>query len=242
MKEILEQLVELQKVDQQLHELEALRGDLPHQVELLKQETDKVQTTLEEQQQQLQEFQKEKDMLELEIKELEEKQKKYQDQLYKVKNNREYDAVSMEIENVKDQISNKETRVYELMDLEKELENSITASKEEVIQVQDQLKAKDEDLKKRLGETETQENALRKNRDQLASKLTPRMLSTYQRIFNAKNGLAVVPVLRQGLCGGCFKNLPPQRVLEIREMKRMTLCEVCGRILIWDEEAANSEP
>ncbi|MFC1569953.1 zinc ribbon domain-containing protein [bacterium] len=96
-------------------------------------------------------------------------------------------------------------------------------------------------MKKRLGETETQENALRARRDLLANKLTPRLLSTYQRIFNAKHGMAVVPVTVQGLCGGCFKNLPPQRVLEIREMQRMNLCEVCGRILVWDEEAANTE-
>ncbi|MBN2104477.1 hypothetical protein JW835_10600 [bacterium] len=241
MKEVLEWLVELQKVDLQLKQLEALRGDLPHQVEMLTQDVNQVKTTLQEQKIQLQDFHKEKDMLELEVKELEERQKKYQDQLYQVKNNREYDAVSMEIESVKETISNKETRIIELITLEEELQKSIASSEEEESQVQNRLSDKEGDLKKRLGQTEKQEKSLRTERDKLAKKLPPRILGTYQRIFNAKNGLAVVPVMRHGLCGGCFKNLPPQRVLEIREMKRMYLCEVCGRILVWDEEAANQE-
>lgn len=241
MKEVLERLVELQKVDQRLKQLEALRGDLPHQVELLKQDVNQMKDSLQEQKNQLQDFYKEKDLLELEVKDLESKQKKYQNQLYQVKNNREYDAVSMEIENVKETISNKETRIIELITLEEELQKSIAASEDEKGQVQERLSEKEDDLKKRLSQTEKQEKSLQKERDRLAKKFPPRILGTYQRIFNAKNGIAVVPVMRQGLCGGCFKNLPPQRVLEIREMKRMHLCEVCGRILVWDEETANQE-
>jgi len=241
LKEVLERLVELQKVDQRLKQLEALRGDLPHQVELLKQDVNQMKDSLQEQKNQLQDFYKEKDLLELEVKDLESKQKKYQNQLYQVKNNREYDAVSMEIENVKETISNKETRIIELITLEEELQKSIAASEDEKGQVQERLSEKEDDLKKRLSQTEKQEKSLQKERDRLAKKFPPRILGTYQRIFNAKNGIAVVPVMRQGLCGGCFKNLPPQRVLEIREMKRMHLCEVCGRILVWDEETANQE-
>lgn len=241
MKEVLERLVELQKVDQRLKQLEALRGDLPHQVELLKQDVNQMKDSLQEQKNQLQDFYKEKDLLELEVKDLESKQKKYQNQLYQVKNNREYDAVSMEIENVKETISNKETRIIELITLEEELQKSIAASEDEKGQVQERLSEKEDDLKKRLSQTEKQEKSLQKERDRLAKKFPPRILGTYQRIFNAKNGIAVVSVMRQGLCGGCFKNLPPQRVLEIREMKRMHLCEVCGRILVWDEETANQE-
>ena len=106
MKEVLERLVVLQKVDQKLRELESLRGDLPHQVEILKQDVNKTDSELQNRKNQLIDFHKEKGVLELEIEELESRQQKYQEQLYQVKNNREYDAVSMEIENVKEQISN----------------------------------------------------------------------------------------------------------------------------------------
>ena len=241
MKEVLERLVALQKVDQKLRELESLRGDLPHQVEILKQDVNKTNSELRNQKDQLVDYHKEKSALELEIEELESRQKKYQEQLYQVKNNREYDAVSMEIENVKEQISNKQTRVIELITLEEEMEKTIEASKEAVVAVQNRLAEKEGDLKNRLGETEKEEKALLSERSKLTGKLPPRIVSSYQRIFNAKNGLAVVPVMRHGLCGGCYKNLPPQRVLEIREMKRIYLCEVCGRILVWDEEASEKE-
>jgi predicted nucleic acid-binding Zn-ribbon protein len=87
-----------------------------------------------------------------------------------------------------------------------------------------------------MAETETQEKALKAKRDALKSKVQPRLLSSYDRIRRAKNGMAVVPVVRDGCCGGCYKQLPPQRVMEIRDMDRLILCEVCGRILVWDEQ------
>ncbi|MBN1780901.1 hypothetical protein JW948_07250 [bacterium] len=242
MKDVLDRLVELQKLDQQLHQLKALRGDLPNQVQMLQQDVNQAKKNLQDQKDKLQTYRKEKDMLELEIKDLESKQKKYHDQLYQVKNNREYDAVSMEIENVKETISNKETRIIELITLDEDLEKSIQSTQNEVQEIQGQLDQKENDLKKRLGQTEVEEKKLQTERSKIASDLPPRIVSMYQRIFNAKNKIAVVPVLGHGVCGGCFKNLPPQRVLEIREMKRMNLCEVCGRILVWDEEAADKKP
>jgi predicted nucleic acid-binding Zn-ribbon protein len=139
LKEVLERLVALQKVDQKLRELESLRGDLPHQVEILKQDVSKANSELQNQKDQLVDFHKEKDALELEIEELESHLKKYQEQLYRVKNNREYDAVSMEIENVKEQISNKQTRVIELITLEEEMEKTIEESKEAVVGVHNRL-------------------------------------------------------------------------------------------------------
>ncbi len=241
MKEVLERLVELQKVDQQLRELHLLRGDLPHQVELLKQDVDQANTKLQEQKEKLQAYRLEKDALEMEIQDLESRKKKYQDQLYQVKNNREYDAVSMEIENVKEQTSNKETRIIELITLEEEIQQMIGESEDDAKQTQARLEEKEKDLERRISETEQEESQLQKDRVKLTETLNPRTVSAYQRIFNAKNGLAVVPVMRHGLCGGCYKNLPPQRVLEIREMRKMYLCEVCGRILVWDEEAAEKE-
>ena len=238
MKEVLQQLKALQKIDTQLYYLEELKGDLPVQVNNLKKEKEDFALTRQEQEEQLQSYKKERDMLNLEVKDLEDKKEKYKNQLYEVKTNREYDAVSAEIESVSDQVSNKETRVLELMSLEEDLETTIKETQEKAGELMVQLEQKEKDLGGRLANTESEEKKLQADRDVIAKKLTPRMLSSYERILKAKNGMAVAPVVKGALCGGCFKNLPPQRVLEIRQMNRMILCEVCGRMLIWD----NSEP
>ena len=240
MKEVLEQLRELQALDFKLGDLESLRGDFPQQVSRLNRELEGSVRALEEKEAALQAYQKERAMTEVDIKALEDKQKKYQSQLFEVTNNREYDAVTHEIESVKDEIEKKESRILELMDLEEDLSKGIEAAKEESDQLRSQLDVNQAELQKRMAETEKDEAALQDRRGKIVRKITPRILSSYERIRKAKNGTAVAPVIRNA-CGGCFKSLPPQRILEIRQMDRMYLCEVCGRILVWDEKVAEGQ-
>lgn len=235
MEEVLEQLIELQRLDSQILSIENMRGDLPHQVNRLNQELKEAEQNLNDIEQKLQEYQKEHDMTEMEIKELEGKKEKYQAQLFEVKNNREYDAVTHEIESVKDEIGKKETRILELMDLDKELKESLETSKEHQKEIRQKFLERKAELDKRMEETEMDEARLKDLRGKVVRKLEPRILATYERIKRAKNDIAVVPVIGNA-CGGCFKTLPPQRILEIRAMNRVYLCEVCGRILTWDEE------
>ena len=101
MKKVLEDLIVIQKLDTRLSELANLRGDLPQQVDRLRKEIEDAEKEFSEKQEKLKTFQKEKGITEMEIKALAGKKKKYQDQLFSVKNNREYDAVTHEIENVK---------------------------------------------------------------------------------------------------------------------------------------------
>lgn len=241
MRHVLEKLIELQKLDSQLQQLESLKGDLPQQVSRLQQEFGEAERTVEEKEKKLQVYQKERGMAEMEIKGLEGKQKKYQNQLFEVKTNREYDAVTHEIEAVKANIDKKECRLLELMEFEEETKKSLESTKKEIEKLRKQLSDRKEELKKRLAETEKDEAAYTDKKDKIVRRLEPRISSTYERIRKAKNGLAVVPVARSA-CGGCFKTLPPQRILEVRQMNRIYLCEVCGRILVWDEkESENSE-
>ena len=234
MQQILKQLIELQKIDTQLLELESLKGDLPQQVSLLNKQLREAEEALEDKDKKLQSYRKEKGMLEIEIKALEGKQKKYQAQLFEVKTNREYDAVTQEIEAAKADVDNKESRLLELIDMEEEITNALEKTKEEIENLKDKLNGKNHELKKRLAQTEKKEISLRDKRENIIHRLNPRIRATYERILKAKNGLAVVPVIRNA-CGGCFKTLPPQKILEIRQMNRLCLCEVCGRILVWDE-------
>ena len=100
MKKVLEELIEIQKLDTRISELESLRGDLPQQVGRLRTEIEDAEKEFSEKQEKLKVYQKEKGIIEMEIKAIAGKRKKYQDQLFSVKNNREYDAVTHELENV----------------------------------------------------------------------------------------------------------------------------------------------
>lgn len=234
MKEVLERLIQLQKLDSEILHLESLRGDLPQQVSRLTQALKEAEQDLEDTNSKSRDYQKEQDSITIDTKTLEEKKQKFQSQLFEVKNNREYDAVTHEIESVKDEIGKKETRLLELMDLSKEIKESLKNKTEHLEELGKQFKERKAELDKRLEKTEKDEAALNDQRDKIVRKLEPRILSNYERIKRAKNDLAVVPVIRNA-CGGCFKTLPPQRILEVKAMNRIYLCEVCGRILTWDE-------
>ncbi len=234
MKDVLVRLIQLQKLDSEIFHLESMRGDLPQQVSRLIQALKEAEQDLENTSNQSQDYQKEQDMITMETKALEEKKQKFQSQLFEVKNNREYDAVTHEIESVKDEIGKKETRLLELMDLSKEIKESQKNKTEHLEELHLQFRERKAELDKRLEKTEKDEIALKDQRYKIAHKLEPRIVSNYERIKKAKNELAVVPVIRNA-CGGCFKTLPPQRILEVKAMDKIYLCEVCGRILTWDD-------
>ena len=239
MQQVLIHLIKLQELDSQLKQLESLKGDLPNQVSRLSEKLSNSENGLKEDEEKLKVYQRERAMAEMEIKASEGKQTKYQTQLFNVKTNREYDAVTQEIENVKVEIGKKESRLLELMDAEDETKRTIKTVQEEVEKLKKQFGEKSAELKKRLANTEKDEAALHDQRDKVLRKLEKRIVATYDRIRKAKNGFAVVPVIRNA-CGGCFKTLPPQRIFEIRQMNHLFLCEVCGRILVWDEKKSES--
>ena len=235
MQKVLNHLIELQKLDSQFTQLESLRGDLPHQVDRLKQELTETEKSLKQNEDKLLVYQKERGITEMEIKALEGKEKKYQSQLFQVKTNREYDAVTHEIEAVKLATQNKETRILELMELEEQIKKSNEENEKEIEKLRKHLDNVSNKLGSQIAKTEKDEAKLKHEKEKIQRQLTTRYLATYERIRKAKNGIAVVPVIRHA-CGGCFKTMPPQRILEIRRMNRLFLCEVCGRILVWDDK------
>lgn len=237
MQKVLNYLKDLQELDSQLAQLESLRGDLPQQVNRLKKELKNKQDDLTSIEEQLRNYQTEKGTAEIDIKSLDEKEKQYQSQLFEVKNNREYDAVTHEIETVKSSIGEKEGRILELMDLEEAAKQSLEEGKQALDQLSSELEKTQKELDKKLAQTEKDELALKHEKEKIIRAMDNRTFAAYDRIRKNKAGVAVVPVIRNA-CGGCFKSLPPQRILEIRQMDRIKLCEVCGRILVWDEEKA----
>src|SRR5580692_4546787 len=212
--EKLTSLVMLQKIESKLDEYKILKGELPMEVSDLEDEITGLhsrQTRVEEEINGIQEFINQKKEA---IKEADALIKKYDKQSQNVKNSREFEAINKEIE---------------MQQLEVKLAKKHIGTKESV------LKNKKDELDKIIATTEKEEKHFAKLSSDAREKVEPRLLHSYDRIRgNYRNGLAVVPVLRDA-CGGCFNAIPPQRQSEIRQRKKIIVCENCGRILVDNE-------
>lgn len=161
--------------------------------------------------------------------------KKYEEQQNNVRNNREYESLSKEIEyqNLEIQVSDKHKAKYEAEITEKEAQIQDTEAK--LKELEEILGQKKEELKGIMADTEKEEAELLEQAEGLKSKVDQRLLTAFERIRkNAHNGLAIVKIERDA-CGGCFSKIPPQRQLDIALHKKIIVCEACGRIFIDDK-------
>ncbi len=239
--EKLQQLWELQQIDSKIDKIQILKGELPIEVKELEDEIEGLHTRLKNSQDEAAEMDEEiknrKNAKAL-AKELITRYEKQQDN---VKNNREYDALSKEIELQKLEIQLCDKKIADAT-VKIESKQAVLDETEKTIKEREKnLKNKKKELEKIIEETEKEEKELQKESDKQAKKVEERLLKAYTRIRGAyKNGLAVVAVLRDA-CGGCYAKIPPQRQLEIRQRKRIITCEHCGRILVaWEEPEANN--
>ncbi len=240
MKTRLANLYELQLIDSLLDELEELRGDLPLIVNELTAQMQVLQNNIDVKAAERDEAQKKRVSNDNEIADLNEKLKKYKAQLYKVRNNKEYDALTKEIDFA-------ETRIMELEEENKELENKIGTLALEINELEDEieklkkeLEEKESELKKIIQSNEKEEARLSKLREEIVSKIKKNDYNTYMRIRKARGGIAIAFVHR-GSCSGCHNMIPPQRQLEIKQNSRLYTCEGCGRILVSAEVAKEVE-
>ena len=241
MLEELKILVELQSVDGQLLALEKAKGDLPNRVLELQSQLEQLVEQQRQKTAALANTQSQRRSAEGALQMARERKKKYDEQLYSVKNNKEYDAVTAEIEMAVADIDQTETKILEAIEQEDLLKKETAELDEKLKTLQAEYDEQQAVLAQRERETRSMVEALQQQRNELAAKLRKPVLGAYQRILNGKDGLAVVEVMR-GSCGGCSTRIPPQRVMEIHEMNQIRYCESCGRILVWndsEEEAVN---
>ena len=230
--EKLQNLYELQRIDTEIDKIKTLRGELPLEVQDLEDEIAGLETRIENLKVELGELDKTASTRKMDIKKAEEAIKKYSEQLDNVRNNREYDALSKEIEFQKLEIELQEKRIGEAQKAKAEKEALMEESKKRYADKVSDLEAKKGELNDIINETHKDEESLQSKSEELAATIDERLLTAYRRIrANARNGLAVVTVDRDA-CGGCFNKIPPQRQLDIRSRKKIIVCEYCGRILI----------
>lgn len=227
-------LIELQEIDVKLDRLNEERGDLPDIVNELEKKIENGKTTLEEYQAKIKDLSVEEKKLELELEASRELLKKYNEQLYKVKTNKEYDAIANETETTKNKIDDAENRLLEIAESIETTKNNITELKKSLSEMQKEYDENKEDLKAKISESSEEENILLQEKEIVRNSLTPQQVSAYDRIRGAKKGMAVA-YCNGGVCSGCFSFIPPQKVVEIKNMKRIFTCESCGRILVWNQ-------
>ncbi len=238
--EKLRALYDLQLIDSRIDKIRNVRGELPLEVEDLEDEIAGLETRLGKLNDEVAEMDTEIKGKKNLIKESQEKIKKYESQQKSVRNNREFDALSKEIEFQRLEIELAEKRIKEFkakIDSKKEV---MSASDVKLGERKSHLEFKKGELESILKETQTEEEGLLKKSEEFASKVDDRLVKAYHRLRgSAKNGLAVVAVER-GASGGSFFTIPPQRQLEIAARKKVITDEHSGRVLV-DPDLAREE-
>ena len=232
MEQKLKNLYDLQQIQTEINKIKSLRGELPLEVQDLEDELAGLQTRIANLKAEVKEDEQGISNEKHKIAQCQEDIKKYQSQQDNVRNNREYDSLSKEIEfqTLEIELSEKHIREF-TADLEHKKE-VIEAAETKYNERKGDLKQKRSELDSIISETQKKEDELNVKKAEIESLIEDRYLTAFNRISgNVRNGLAVVTVQRDA-CGGCFNKIPPQRQVDIRSRERIIVCEYCGRILV----------
>ena len=235
MKDTLDILFRLQKLDDEIDALEKEKATIPRGKEEIDGKLEEMDQAIQKIKDESKDITKLRDEKETDLREIGGQIEKFQGQLYQVKTNREYESLQHEIDALKEKSSKVEDVILEL--LEKTERIAGTAAEEEK-----KLTEFRRDAEKEKGELDSRSRELadeiaikRDERKRLVVHLDDALVTRYDRIREKKTGLAVASV-QNGACGGCFRRIPPQEIQELKKMKRIITCEGCGRIIVWRDE------
>ncbi|MDL2265378.1 C4-type zinc ribbon domain-containing protein [Parabacteroides sp. OttesenSCG-928-G21] len=239
--EKLSALYQLQMAVTEIDKIKTLRGELPLEVQDLEDEIAGLETRLQNYQAEIKEYESAVVGQKNKIADSTALIEKYKSQLDNVRNNREFDNLSKEIEFQGLEIEFAEKKI-------REFNENIAAKKEEIVQLAERMDGRKGDLVQKKGEleeiiseTKQEEEKLRDKAKQLEASIEPRLLTAFKRIRKGtRNGLAVVYIQRDA-CGGCFNKIPPQKQMDIKLRKKIIVCEYCGRVMIDPELAGVQE-
>lgn len=225
-------LYTLQQVDSKIDEIRAYRGNLPLEIQDIEDEIAGLETRIANFKEESKKHQKDISDYKIKIKETEALIKKYEDQQNNVRNNREYDSLTKEIEyqQLDNQLSEK--RIREITAKDNDVATKVAEAQMRLTELKSSLDEKKEELQSLVEGTEKEEEQLLQRSADCEKLVEDRLLVAYKRIRkNARNGLAVVGIFDEA-CGGCFNRIPPQHQLDICTHKKIIVCEYCGRILV----------
>jgi predicted nucleic acid-binding Zn-ribbon protein len=229
-------LYEIQVIDSEIDNIRTLRGELPNEVRTLEDDIIGFETRISNIQVEVKKAEGIITQKRIDIENSKSLIKKYEEQQKNVRNNREFESLSKEIEFQSLEMELSEKKIREAEDLISDKKILEEEAKKALEERNKDLVAKKQELEKIVTNTEKEEGVLEEKSKEYKQVIEPRLLNAYERLRkNARNGLAVVEVKRDA-CGGCFNKIPPQRQVDIKMGKRLIPCEYCGRILVnWSE-------
>ncbi len=234
-------LYDLQKIDSQIDSINKVKGELPLEVRDLEDELEGLRERVKNQNAEIEELSALTKQRKREVDQAKIAITNYKEQQNNVRNNREFDAISKEIEYQELTIELAEKRLKEYAATSKTKKEQLELAEQAVSERVKDLEAKQAELHSIEEETASQVAELKGYAEKASAKIDERLLAAYNRIRgNVHNGLAVVTV-RRDACGGCYNRIPPQRQAEIQQGKKVIICEYCGRILVADPEAGTAE-
>lgn len=228
----LKALYELQTILSEIDRIRTIRGELPKEVQDLADDIERFKTRISKFEAEIEEFRRKIVAEKHKIDDCNDKIARYKEQIDNVRNNREFDLLTKEIEFQTLEIELCEKHINEYNRAIETKTADIDKTKEELADGEHILTEKQSELETIVSETRQDEDRLREEAKEIEPRIDERTLTAFKRIRkNARNGLGVVCIDRNA-CGGCFNRIPPQRQLEIRMHKKITVCEYCGRIII----------
>jgi len=230
---MLERMIKLQEIDIRLIEIRELMGDLPVTVEDQEVKISDLGTENTEKQTRVEEIEKEIRHRNSEIEDFTSKLTKYKDQLYLVTSNKEYDALSAEIDHMKATIKESEDILLTIEEEKIDLNEAVKLNSSKIEEVSESLKINRNDLEDAISETIHEQQALESNRKVIFKEIETGYTDTYERVRHAREGIGMASIINRA-CGSCFSQLPPQTVVEIKSNDKILSCPSCAVFLYWD--------
>lgn len=234
----MEKLIELQGIDTKLRDLNDLLGDLPSRVEELDQQEESIKNSLVEQKDRLKKLEVEMHKRDVSIAQINDKINKFKDQLFLVTNNKQYDALMLEIDHLKEQRATNETESIAFLEEKETLTESVESMESGLGELSQNLRVRREKLETAISQSAEEKSSLEQQRTEQVNGIDLNIVSVYDRVMKAKDGLAVVH-LSDSSCGGCGARIPAQTITEVRAKIVMHRCDVCGRFLYNQEISVN---
>ena len=234
----MEKLIELQGIDTKLRDLNDLLGDLPSKVDELNQQEESIKNSLVENKERMKKLEVESHKGEVRIAEINDKVNKLKDQLFLVTNNKQYDALMHEMDHMKGERTTIETETFSFLEEKETLTESVETMESELGSLSNDLTVRREKLESAISDSAEEKSILEQQRSERVNGIDLNTVSIYNRVFEARDGLAVVNLSGNG-CGGCGAHIPMQKVTEIRANTVIHRCDVCGRFLYSENNSVN---
>jgi predicted nucleic acid-binding Zn-ribbon protein len=229
----LQTLISLQAIDTRIAALEADAARLPKEIAAIHTAVEEARKQAEQAKTRLDAARKDQRAKEKDLEVVQAKRSKNEARLYEVKTNKEYSAVLIEIEEIKQEKARMEEEVLVLMEAQERLTGDIREAEGRFKQRESEGRSQEATLKEQLRGIEADLAGVRTERKELAAKLPGNILADYNRILRARSGLALVPVAKPNFCGACRMTITPQRLQELRAQSSLIPCESCGRYIYW---------